>query len=254
MKKKLPYVRSKWNKTQPLLAHESLRPHIPKTFKLSEPSLQAVLDEFGIAYMKPDIGTYGQGVMRAEKIQPEEGPAEFVLFSGTNRYSFKTVSSLYETLLHRKLKRSYLVQQGIDLLTYNGRLLDVRVMVQIGPDGPWESTGVIGRLAAPHKVVTNYHNGGTPLPLEALLQPFLDEQQIGAYRDLLYTLGRNTAEAMAAAYPAIHMLGIDVGIDVQMKPWIIEVNTKPDVFIFKVLEDKTMYNKIYQYAKRLGKV
>ncbi|MGO4373811.1 hypothetical protein AB4Z21_24220 [Paenibacillus sp. MCAF20] len=38
-----------------------------------------------------------------------------------------------------------------------------------------------------------------------------------------------------------------------MKPWILEVNTKPQFYPLKKLGDKTMYNRIISYAKQYGR-
>jgi hypothetical protein len=65
-----------------------------------------------------------------------------------------------------KLTKSspYVVQRGIHLLRQSGRSFDLRIMVQKNPKGEWETTGVIGRLGDPKKIVTNVCKGGTSLP------------------------------------------------------------------------------------------
>ncbi|OBG74226.1 hypothetical protein A9X05_26130 [Mycobacterium sp. E3298] len=35
-----------------------------------------------------------------------------------------------------------------------------------------------------------------------------------------------------------------------LKPWIIEVNSRPDKSIFNALSDKRMYRKIVSYSRR----
>lgn len=67
---------------------------------------------------------------------------------------------------------TYIVQQGINMITFNKRPFDIRVMVQQKPAGGWETTGILARVAARNKIVTNYHNGGKPKELAALLFPY----------------------------------------------------------------------------------
>lgn len=247
-------IRSKWLKTEALLIDKTLRDHIPKTSKLrSKVDLNALLDEFNMVYVKPDRGTYGRGVMRIDKVFTDTR-IEFRIQSGYERMSFDHFHSMYEAFLQYKKKRTYLVQQGIELLQFMNRRFDVRVMVQISPEGCWESTGIIGRVSAPNKIITNYHSGGMPMPIEPLLHPYLDDTGSRNLILKLNQLGLDSAVALKSAYPGMNMIGVDVGIDQQLKPWILEVNTKPDVYLFKTLENKAMYAKIYRYAKHLGRV
>jgi len=126
-------------------------------------------------------------------------------------------------------------------------------MVQKNPQGRWETTGLIGRLAHPRKIVTNYHNGGTPMAAEKLLAPHMTDRQFTAFRSTLNQLGLDVAAAMERKFPKIKELGIDIGVDKDGKPWILEVNTKPDPFIFRKLPNKTIYRRIYRYAVQYGR-
>jgi Tubulin-tyrosine ligase family len=48
--------------------------------------------------------------------------------------------------------------------------------------------------------------------------------------------------------------GIDVALDQRMKPWILEVNTRPDMTIFNELKNKKFYCKMVRYAKAYGRI
>lgn len=70
----------------------------------------------------------------------------------------------------------------------------------------------------------------------------------------LKKLGRVTAEEMFKTYKGIKEIGLDVALDKDLHPWILEVNTNPDPYIFNRLKDKKMYRKVYRYAKAYGRV
>jgi glutathione synthase/RimK-type ligase-like ATP-grasp enzyme len=244
------YIGSKWIKTNVLLRNPFISRFIPKTKKLKLLVLKTMLDEFKMVYIKPINGTYGIGVMRVEK-QKENGHNTFNYQQGTVKRHFSTLPALYRSIMKSKMKREYIAQQGIHLLKYNSCLFDLRIMVQKNLKGVWETTGIIGRVAHPKKIVTNYHSGGTPSAFNKIFKPYLSKEQIHEYNQILSKFGQDVAVAMSKKYPKLNMLGIDVGVDKKLYPWIIEVNTNPDLYIFKKLKNKAIFQKMYRYAKHL---
>jgi len=245
-------VRSKQAKTEALLADIRLREHVPETMPMSRDSVRDMLERYGMIYAKPVNGTFGRGVIRIEK--DPEGPNLYRFQAGDRKYEFATFEQMFEKLLAVKRKKSYLVQQGIELLKHNGRRFDLRVMVQHNPRGRWESTGIIGRLAHPGRIVTNYHSGGTPMPLEELLGEHInDEASLRSFARNLRALGENIAGALAKKFPRLKEIGVDVAVDADFKPWILEVNTLPDPFIFRKLPDRAVFRRIYAYAVAYGR-
>ena len=250
MRKAGQYVGSKWNKTNVLLQSRKISRFIPKTRKLNQSVLNTMLNEFKMIYLKPINGTYGKGVIRVEKHQ-ENGKITFQYQQGTEKKHLGSLSALYRTVMKNKMRRSYIAQQGIHLLKYKNCLFDLRIMVQRNLKGVWESTGIIGRVAHPKKIVTNYHSGGTPTSFNTLFKPYLSKAEIEEYSQILKKFGEDIAVTMSKEYPKLNMLGIDVGVDKKLYPWIIEVNTNPDLYIFKKLKDKQIFQRMYRYAKHL---
>jgi glutathione synthase/RimK-type ligase-like ATP-grasp enzyme len=244
-------VYSKWEKTNVLLHSAALREYIPTTKLFSQENLLLMLTEYGMVYVKPVNGTFGKGVMRVEKLKPASKGYKYQL--NTTIRTFPTFALLHQSLNKKINGRRYLVQQGIDLLRHNKRRFDIRVMVQRNDSNHWEATGIIGRLAHPAKVVTNYHNGGTPMSFERLMSTHQSPTQKMVYAIRLKQISLEIARELTQHYPGIKELGIDIAVDQQMKPWILEVNTRPDYFIFRKLEDKTIFRKIYQYAVSYGR-
>jgi hypothetical protein len=137
------------------------------------------------------------------------------------------------------------VQKAIELLEYDSRPFDVRVMVQRRGASLWEVTGIIGRVAHPAKIVTNYHNGGTPLPVERLLAPHIPGTgERTAYVDSLHRLGRRIAAYMQTGFRWVDAIGIDFAVDRELRPWVLEVNTLPDMNIFRTLPDKSVFRRM----------
>ncbi|MGG1616759.1 YheC/YheD family protein [Paenibacillus sp. NRS-1782] len=234
---------SKWRKTQLLLPHRGIKPFVPDTRRYTKANLKSMLEKYGMVYVKPERGTFGKGVMRVEQ---EEGQ-RFAYQHEEKRVEFKNVEALYASLSKKTGKKSYLIQKGIHLLRHQKRYFDIRVMVQRNAKGPWESTGIIGRLGHPRKIVTNYHSGGTPMALEELLKSHLSQRKQAELIKKLNALGITIAVQLQKTYPNFRQIGVDIGLDRSFTPWIIEVNTKPDPYIFNQLKDKSMYRKVLSY-------
>jgi hypothetical protein len=252
-KRKSIHVGSKWSKTQALLADRRLRAYVPDTRRFNENSLKSMLRRYSMVYIKPVSGTYGNGVMKVEQ-QSKAGGCTYSCHYLQNKQLFRSYPALYGSILRLKRKTPYLVQKGIHLLNHRGRPFDIRVMVQKNSRNRWEATGKIGRVAHPHKIVTNYHSGGKPTELAKLLKPYLTPSGVRKYDAVLSQLGVHAAEALGKMYPGVNMVGADIGVDSQWKPWIIELNTCPDPYIFKHLTDPSVFRKVLQYARTLGRL
>lgn len=236
------YVTSKWKKTAALRKVGQLDRCIPETKRMSKSGLKRMLDRYGMVYVKPEKGMWGKGVMRVERLG-----SGYRYQLGTRVSDHGTYDSMYAALLKDTKRRKYLVQRGINLLKYNGRRFDLRVMAQLSPAGTWETTGIIGRVAGKQKVVTNVHNGGELVPAERLLAPHAGS--VNGKLKSLAELGVLTGRTMRNAFPGVYKVGLDIAMDATLKPWILEVNTKPDPYIFRNLPDKSIYRKVMRYEK-----
>jgi hypothetical protein len=211
-----------------------------------------MLDRYGMVYVKPSLGTGGHGVMRAEIVE-REGHTSYRYKLDKRRYQYADYEEFYRSMSRKFGNRTYLVQKGIRMLRYKRRPFDIRVMVQKNERGTWEHTGTIGRLAHPERVVTNYHSGGTPLPLDRLLKPHCSAGERATVLRELSGLGVTIAKRLQLAFPRVKEIGVDFGLDRSRTPWIFEVNTRPDPYIFLKLGRPSTYRKIIRLAHLHGR-
>jgi len=220
---------------------------LPDTRAATKSNINTMLRLYDSVYLKPDKGTGGHGIYKLTKNEKR-----YILRNGSLSKQFDSLDKLYSSLHKLQLKSKYVVQRGIGLLRHRNRPFDIRVMVQKNRSKQLEVTGVIGRMAKPRKIVTNYHSGGTPLPVDILLKSHLNGVKRLKYIKKIELLGKNASVVLAKSYRKNRAFGVDIAIDSKLKLWVLEVNTRPDMSIFNTLSNKTMYRKILKFSKLNG--
>lgn len=250
-------VASKWEKTRIINQKEHLGRYIPETRKYSFDQLKNMLLTYEVVYLKPDRGTYGIGVMSVENWNDElvdDSPPQFKFRHEIQSQVYPTIDELHAVLTEKIGKREYLIQKGITMLTYRRRKFDLRALVQKTPQEKWETTGFIARIAAPDKIITNHHGGGTIMPIEDLLGHYFAPKEFADLYKEMKMVGVEVAAQLNRKLPNLKEIGLDIAIDEQFRIWILEVNTLPALFPFKTLQDKTIYKKIRRYAIAYGRL
>ncbi|WNR45040.1 YheC/YheD family protein [Paenibacillus roseipurpureus] len=236
-------------KTRLLLRNRALHPYVPATHPFDRVNLYALLTMHGMVYVKPDVGSLGIGVMRVEK---QGGTYRYQ--RGVQIYSLPTFDKLYASLLQQCGTKRYLIQKGIHVLKHEGNPFDFRVMIQRNPAGKWVCTGTVARVAHPDKAVTNGSQGGTIYDPSDLLKPKLGQEATDALQRKMERIAYLTADQFGREYPAMRELGLDIAVDGKLRPWILEVNTRPDPCPFTKLADPRIIRRIVQYGRANGRI
>ncbi|MDB4866661.1 MAG: hypothetical protein JWR03_994 [Cohnella sp.] len=221
-----------------------MRHYVPDTDWFEVSTLQKMLQTYACVYIKPDIGRKGTGIIRVKKLNDKK--CEISYQQTTSLSSPDKVYSRIQKILNPNKK--YIIQQGVDLATYQHRPFDVRVVLQ-KPLGRWRATLMSGKVA-PHRssIVTNVAKGAKDYNLYKLLKGIdqsLDSSAI--MRDLMDS-SHQIAQILSSHFP-LEILGLDMGIDKKGKVWFIEANTKPDCIGLEKF-DRRLYRK-YVNAKKI---
>ncbi len=223
-----PSYLNKWQVYQTLSQNVFLRPYLPETFKLSEESLEETLKKYSVLYLKPSNGSLGFGIIKVYKLADDN--LKFTVFSRSrlNGSSNNAAQIMKKTSVYRKDK-PYIVQQGLDLARYHGSVFDIRIIYQKNGRGEWQIGKKFARIAPGRSSISNLSRGGRVITSRSLLKSLYKKKSVIDEKNAkIKELCQRVAVALDTECQGIFgELGLDIGIDKNGWPWLIEVNSKP---------------------------
>ncbi|MGZ4122250.1 MAG: YheC/YheD family protein [Tumebacillaceae bacterium] len=233
---KEPLAGSKWAKWRLINDVATLKDCQPLTCPYTPEYLQQFLGLFPTVFLKPDDGYGGKDVIR---VKPE-GELLRVLHD-SNEHTFADVEALDAWLTTVRGDRPFLLQQGIDLMPYKGKLVDMRTILQKGERGDWRVTGMFAKAAKPGMAVTNVKAGGLPFRVGVYLKGNLERSERKRVLRDMVMLSRAVAHVFEQSYSNT-LYGLDIALDREGKLWLIEVNTRPSILILREI-DRQMFEE-----------
>lgn len=251
-----PCYLNKWEVYNWLTADDGLIFHLPATGELTLENLRAFLYRYRTVFVKPKAGSLGQGIIRVEKVK--QGCR--CLRRSNGLFVDQEVPKVQDVikLVGRSKTRSYLIQQGINLMLYENAPFDIRALVQKDGSGSWSLTGMAARVAAPLAHLTHVPNGGRAAALSVVLAenlyPKEREKVIAALKDFAVRVATSLEEKSGLMFGE---LSLDIGLDQDRRIWLIEVNSKPFRFdeedIRKLSKERIIEYAGYLINKKVGK-
>lgn len=233
----------------------TIAPHMPDTRRLrTMKDFEEMLSRYKTVYLKKSDGTLGNGIgvvrlagndMLFSSNRTRRGISE-------RRLKRSKLASAVSSYLKRK---TYLVQQGIDLARYRGRPFDFRVMVQKRSDGQWHLTGAGTRVAGPNQITTHVPRGGSRLSFSQGIawacghNPKAIKRVVSLIRRLCCEAAREVEQDLG-----LHLAeaSFDVGVDTSGRAWLIEMNSKPFLFDERNIQTKAR-RYLLEYARRVAR-
>lgn len=237
---------SKWSKYKVMRKDAGLQKYLPETLMLNKDNLKKATRKFEECIVKPTGSFGGNGVTMIRR----KDKGKFRLQAGKAVHEAGDFEALYKRV-SGTTRHSYIIQKRIDLARVDGRLFDLRVMVQrhSRKESKWTVTGKLAKVGGKGYIITNTaRSGGYVLPLgTALSRSKIPSSKHASIAGDLDRIALQTVRRLHASYGSIKTVGIDFGLDSAGRIWIIEANFSPSRALFKKLKDKTMYHRIIKY-------
>lgn len=219
---------SKWEVYQHFMLVNTIQPYIPETMIFSKENLMYLLERYQIVFIKPVHGSQGRNIIKLIRNDEQVSFHTSQNPISDNMISNYLIEEIYDQLKPLLLNRNYIIQQGIFFAEYQSRAMDFRVLVHNTNLKVWDITSIVARISAEQQFVSNIAKGGQIMkPLIALYSCFNKKLAL----EIMAAIKELSIEAAAIisskSQGITGELGIDIGVDHNGKPWIIEINSKP---------------------------
>lgn len=220
---------SKWEVYNQIFHEKHLFPFLPKTKIYTKEHLYELTQEFETVFIKPVHGSQGRNIMKLKKEEDSQFSLQTSIAAlndrSRNKYLLDEFHQLIKQILHN---RFYIIQQGIELVTFESCAMDFRVLCHKNLNNHWQVTSIVARVASENEFVSNIARGGRILRPLNVLHTCLGHKKSIEVLALMKELALETASTISGSSTGITgELGIDIGVDQEGQLWIIEVNSKP---------------------------
>ncbi|MDA8234746.1 MAG: YheC/YheD family protein [Clostridia bacterium] len=236
-----PHMGDKWHFHTILAGEREIASFLPETQNfVARNGLAEWFKHFSEIYIKPRLGSQGKGIIKINRFGKKGYLFQLVQQRGQQmKVVFPTLQQLEKGILNIINGKRCLIQQGLALALWQGRVFDIRVLTQKNGQGIWMVTGMACRIGKKESIVSNVHGGGRAVTVDTVLGQLFGRKP-GMVRHILNqvkSLSIKVSEKIEQYHGLVGELGIDVGVDKNGGVWLIEVNPKPGRSVFRRLGD-----------------
>jgi len=236
-----PSMVGKWEAYCLLKKNPELAPYLPETRLVNSfRQVDFMAKKYRAVYLKPVNGTQGKNIIRIIKNKKSPGYCYQYHANGSlHKGNASDLRQLQKQLRSVMAGRNYLIQKEINLLRYEGGIVDTRVMVQKDHNGKWEMTGMACRVGKLGAITSNISSGGSGKKVETVLNyNFSDSKQINQIIETMIFVCITAAQNIEEYLGSCGEMGIDIGVDRYGEVWFIEANLRPARYVFSLIGEK----------------
>jgi hypothetical protein len=254
----------KWPLYKSLSKYPEIKSYLPYTILYNTfDDILSMLNKCNFIFLKSSYGSRGKEVLCIEKTNNQYRVDffnnELKLVYAQDVLELKRYIEDFINDKKTSGRQTFIIQQGIKLIKYNGHNIDFRIDIVKNEDGKWEPSRSYGIYASGNSKITNFCVGG-------MQEHFKDiyPKLIAMHKNIDFP----TEETIMAAIEKIATfieksfgphgeIGIDIALDGTGKLWFIEGNAKPDKSRIPGFDDMNgiapQALAIFKYAKYLAK-
>ncbi|GIN84121.1 hypothetical protein J6TS2_05070 [Heyndrickxia sporothermodurans] len=218
---------TKWKTQNILLKNKNFHTYLPMTTLLNTTDLKKWIHKYKDLYIKPDTGSQGRQIIHCYK-KHNLYHIEQTSFSNTTNISYTSLDDVVSQIQTWIGTKTFIIQQTIPLVQIGNKKIDFRFLCHKKKQNIWSITSSVARISEEKHFVSNIAQGGTISRPEKILTTVFGKETAKQTYSLMSELALEIATFISSESEGlIGELGIDIGVDFQGKPWVIEVNSKP---------------------------
>ncbi|MFC3885679.1 YheC/YheD family protein [Bacillus songklensis] len=245
---------NKWSIHKRLAASPHVKAYLPPSILYEKPSdIYSFLKQYPNAIIKSINASKGSSIYKIST----DGHNLVIACPKTgdiNKIKFKNRDEAYSLFKKYFEEREFMIQEALDLITYQNRTIDFRVITLKNQQGQWQVMGVFARHGQPGNILSNI----SPLvksgekTLKEVLQ--LSNSKVKAFMQEISLVAIEAAKAIENSDVHFANTGVDIAIDDKEKLWIIEIqhcNPSHDIALeagfaelyYEILKTNMLYAK-----------
>jgi hypothetical protein len=239
-----PSFLNKWRVHKLLDENADLSCYLPQTKQLDPENLLEMLERHKTVFIKPSNGSLGKGIVKAWK-KRDTGMIYGIHGARRSRHiKVRSVQEFLNKIASVTQSKPYIVQEGIDLININIRILISGLFPENG-QGEWIISKKFCPGSGPKSSISNLSSGGRSERSVLVLRHIFQSIKASSRKKTgnmarLCTMVAHTLEANSGKI--FGELGLDIGIDKKGRLWLIEVNSKPRKTTQTEMSQKIVYN------------
>jgi glutathione synthase/RimK-type ligase-like ATP-grasp enzyme len=254
------YIFNKWEMYQWLTQNDDVKTFLPYTVLYKRPKdLEATLNRYDQIFVKPVHGSMGERIYKVTKLGEQNLKLEYSQDGTAYTMTFKSVYDLDQYFLNRFKGKKVILQEALDLISFDGKNIDFRIVLVKDQAGEWNDMCMVAKYGQKGSIITNILAGGTAEIGEVTLQKIfnLSPNEVFAWRKEISELVKKTAQCIEQCGVHCGNLGIDIAIDHDQRVWILEVNNlNPSPLFALDIHNRPLFYEIKRmnllYAKNLA--
>jgi len=220
--------------------------YLPRWDILRRDNIDILLEQFPVAYVKPDRLSKGKGVTKVSRT-----PGGFLVEQNRESKNYRHLCSSPSDVLQdlEPYISDYgfmVIQEAIPLMTFQGHPFDFRLLLQKDKSGRWKKTGVAARISGEGSIISSPRSGGAVSTYDKVMAHLSEIERLDIASSML-NLALDLAKTIDDLIGPFVELGFDLGVDINCQVKLIEVNGIPLKVSIERLKDRKITRSAHEH-------